>query len=151
MSRSQGVPSAFTATIPGIPRPQGSLKIITSRSTGKPFAKYSDTTIQHRNLAVGTLMRHWDKSEPLDGPVELEVWFYLPRPKAHYGTGKNARRLRPGSPEFPITTPDTDKLLRAVFDAHTVADVLRDDSLIVSTTAHKRYDSNPRTVVTLTW
>ena len=34
----------------------------------------------------------------LDGPVSVTVDFYLPRPKSHYGTGRNAGALKPSAP-----------------------------------------------------
>lgn len=50
-------------------------------------------------------------------PVEVAIEFRMPRPKAHYRTGKRADELRANAPRFPIGTPDTDKLVRAVLDA----------------------------------
>ena len=76
--------------------------------------------------------------EPLTGPLELAVTFYFPRPKSHYGTGKNADRLKPTAPTWCATKPDTDKLIRAIGDAITGI-VCRDDSQIVRVTAWKLY------------
>ena len=55
----------------------------------------------------------------LDGPVIVTVDFYLPRPKSHYGTGRNAGALKPSAPAEHLTMPDLDKLTRAVGDALT--------------------------------
>jgi crossover junction endodeoxyribonuclease RusA len=56
---------------------------------------------------------------PVDGPVSLEVVVYVPRPKAHFGTGRNAGTLKAPAPEYPATGRDIDKVARAVFDAGT--------------------------------
>ena len=142
--------NCFIATIPGIPRPQGSLKIMTSATTGRAFARNSDTTVAHRNLVVGVLAEAW-QDDPLDVPVQLETWFYLPRPKSHYGTGRNADVLKPSAPAVPTTKPALDKMLRLVGDAMSVAGVVRDDSVIATAHAYKRYSHLPRTVVTVSW
>ena len=76
--------------------------------------------------------------EPLTGPLELAVTFYFPRPKSHYGTGKNADRLKDNAPTWCATKPDVDKLVRAIGDAITGI-VCRDDSQIVRVTAWKLY------------
>ena len=74
----------------------------------------------------------------LDGPVSIIVDFYLPRPKAHYGTGRNAGTLKGSAPVEHLTMPDLDKLVRAVGDALTRL-AWRDDSQIVAWHAYKHY------------
>ena len=63
-----------------------------------------------------------------EGPVSLEVAFYLPRPKS-----------APKSVQQPAKKPDLDKLVRAVCDALTAAGVWRDDSQVVRLTATKTF------------
>jgi Holliday junction resolvase RusA-like endonuclease len=57
------------------------------------------------------------RGELLRGPVRLRVGFYFKRPKAHYRTGKKANLLRDDAPCFHTSTPDLDKLVRAVKDS----------------------------------
>lgn len=64
--------------------------------------------------------------EKLDGPLEVDVTFYLARPKS-------VRRVMPHVP------PDLDKLIRGLFDALTIAGVWVDDALVVRTYACKFY------------
>lgn len=75
---------------------------------------------------------------PLHGALSLVVMFYVRRPKAHYGTGRNAEVLKPSAPKHPTSKPDTTKLIRAVEDAMTGL-VYRDDAQIVEQYACKRY------------
>jgi len=124
--------------ITGIPRPQGSLTMVTSR-----FAKYSDTTIAHRNHVVAELRREWGDKAPLTGPLALVASFRMPRPKYHYGTGRNADVLKASAPEYPTTPGDLDKLLRCLFDSLEISGVLRNDSIIVHASATKRYAEPP--------
>lgn len=81
------------------------------------------------------------------GPVALDVIFYLPRPKSHYGTGKNANKLKNSAPTYVTTNPDIDKILRSALDSLTGI-AFRDDSQVVSITARKTY-GNPQTVLTI--
>lgn len=74
----------------------------------------------------------------VDGPLRLDIVIYRRRPKGHYGTGKNAARIRPGAPPFPTTKPDVNKQGRQVEDALTGV-VWRDDAQIVEEHLQKRY------------
>lgn len=76
-------------------------------------------------------------------PVVVEATFVFPRPKVHFGTGRNASRLKPSAPIWCATQPDGDKLARAVGDALTGV-VLRDDSQIVAWTIRKVYGEPAR-------
>lgn len=60
----------------------------------------------------------------LDGPLNVCARFFFPRPK----TETRAERLR----LFKTTTPDLDKLLRALLDPMTKAGLIADDARVVS-------------------
>ena len=70
---------------------------------------------------------------PIVGPVAVSCVFVFARPAAHYGTGRNAGRVKAGAPSFPATrgTGAVDKLVRAVLDPLTIAGVIEDDSRVV--------------------
>jgi Holliday junction resolvase RusA-like endonuclease len=65
----------------------------------------------------------------LTGAVRLEVTFFTPRGANHYGTGRNAGRLKDSAPLFVTKKPDALKLARAVEDALTNV-VWADDALV---------------------
>jgi Holliday junction resolvase RusA-like endonuclease len=73
-----------------------------------------------------------------DVPLDLQLRFFIRRPKGHFGTGRNGDKLRASAPAYPVTKPDTTKLLRAVEDALTGI-VWADDAQIVTQTVWKRY------------
>jgi Holliday junction resolvase RusA-like endonuclease len=75
---------------------------------------------------------------PWDGPLGLAVRFTLRRPKGHFGTGRNARMLKPSAAPWPTTKPDASKLVRAIEDALTGV-VWTDDAQVVEQLATKRY------------
>jgi Holliday junction resolvase RusA-like endonuclease len=76
---------------------------------------------------------------PIPGPVFLSLTFVLPRPRGHYGTGKNGNRLRASAPGYPDKRPDLDKLVRATFDGLTNGGAYRDDAQVVRFQCEKRY------------
>lgn len=74
-----------------------------------------------------------------DGPCELHVRFFLPRPKSHYGTGRNSELVKPSAPVVPHQ--DIDNLLKGAMDA--ASGILYcDDKQVVRVTSEKAY-GNP--------
>lgn len=65
----------------------------------------------------------------LTGPIELTVQFYFKRPNSHYGSGRNANKLKPSAPVIHAQSPDLAKLLRSLEDALTGV-VWRDDKQV---------------------
>jgi len=93
----------------------------------------------------------WEGREILSGPVKLSLCFNLPRPKNHYGTGKNIYVLKHSAPFFHTKTPDITKLIRAVEDALTGV-VWRDDSQVYAQNTIKLYaDGRSGVMVTIEW
>jgi Holliday junction resolvase RusA-like endonuclease len=76
--------------------------------------------------------------EPLNGPLELTLTFYIRRPKSHFGSGKKSQTLKESAPARPIVRPDVLKYARAVEDALSKI-CYGDDSQIVDEHLHKRY------------
>lgn len=76
-------------------------------------------------------------------PFNLNLDFYMPRPKSHYGTGRNAGKLKESAPSYHTRTPDIDNLVKAVMDAITVLNVWSDDSQVVSIDACKSWSDIP--------
>ena len=81
----------------GIPAPQGSKK-----SVGKGyFVEASARVMPWRESVKEATLRDYD-GEPLSGAVEVSILFLFPRPKKHFGTGKNANKLKANAPVFVI-------------------------------------------------
>jgi crossover junction endodeoxyribonuclease RusA len=76
---------------------------------------------------------------PLAGPVDCRILFRMPRPKGHYGTGRNAGKVRNSAPSYPASKPDLDKLCRAVLDGLTDGGAWKDDGQVVKLIALKMY------------
>ena len=78
-----------------------------------------------------------------EGPLWVSCHFYMPRPKGHYGTGKNAGNLKASAPQWHIKKPDVDNLLKFVLDCLNGM-AWRDDCQIVELFGKKAYSDNPR-------
>jgi Holliday junction resolvase RusA-like endonuclease len=90
-------------------------------------------------LAAKKAMRDQGQQKPIEEPIAVTMLFEMPRPKSHYGTGKNAHKVKQSAPIAHTSTPDLDNLEKAVLDALTRCNVWRDDSLITSIKACKLY------------
>jgi len=131
----------------GTPTPQGSKKAFarTNKATGKTTVSLVESAGDRlkewrEEVKVAAMVAKVEAEIPrFDGPVCVDVTFFLPRPKGHYGTGRNAGVLKDWAPLVPVTKPDGDKLLRAVCDALTSASVYLDDSQIVEHRSRKRF------------
>ncbi len=121
--------------VTGVPVPQGSKRVVHGRLIDVNQRNLRDW----RALVGGSV----EKLGYFDGPVKVELNFYLPRPAGHYGTGRNFNTLKPSAPGRPAVKPDVDKLVRACLDAMTGL-VFRDDSQVVTIVARKLYASDSR-------
>ena len=75
--------------------------------------------------------------------VEVELGFFFARPKAHFGSGRNAGTVLASAPRHMTVMPDVDKLARAALDALTGI-VFKDDSQINRLIAVKGYGEPER-------
>ena len=124
--------------VAGVPVAQGS-----KRHVGKGIMIESSKQLQPWREAVIDAAQRAAGGHSFFAGVALDLSFRFPRPKAHYGTGRNQGKLKSTVPLLKVTAPDLDKLCRAVLDALTQSGVLRDDALVASLYAEKRYDPRP--------
>lgn len=135
-----------TLIVHGHPAPQGSKRAFMGRrADGTPVARVIESShdrVKSWRQAVVDEARAWQAQlggrPPLDGPVEAHMTFVLPRPKGHYGTGRNARVLKPSAPLYPAGKPDLDKLARSTSDALTGI-VWHDDAQVARSVLAKVY------------
>lgn len=127
----------------GIPKPAGSKRAMHHNRTGRIILLDDSKGSRGWKTAVSKeAVAAMDGADPLDGPVELVLVFVMPRPKSHYGTGRNADVLKANAPARHTIAPDALKLARAVEDALSKI-VYRDDAQIVHEIISKRYGDAP--------
>ena len=110
----------FYFDVAGRPRTQGSAALVIDPNTGKPRMLKRPGEKAHREAAAWIARQEatkagWPAKYP--GTVLLEIDFYL----KHKGG----------------QAPDLDKLLRLIFDALVIGQVLKDDSQVVAVSANK--------------
>lgn len=141
--------NALTFTVPGVAAKKGSTRAFIPKGWKRavitnmdPKAKaWQQLVSEHATQALAA-----SNLQPFaDGPVMLDVWFYLPRPQK-FLIKKYAHVDVPH-----VSTPDADKLLRCVIDSMTRV-VYPDDSRVIDAYVHKRYcgaGELPRAVITV--
>jgi crossover junction endodeoxyribonuclease RusA len=122
--------------VAGIPAPQGSKRHV----GGGRMVESSRAVGPWREAVRAETQRAVKLEGSFAGPVHLELTFWLPRPKGHYGTGRNAGQVRESAPCYPTSRPDVDKLARAVLDGLVDGGAFADDSEVTSLTTVKRYE-----------
>lgn len=107
------------AKVLGVAASQGSKSLVTNKHTGKSMMLDADRNLKPWRREMQAEMRECAPPALLDGPVMIELEIHVRRPQSHYGTGRNAGKLKPNQPSTPRTGRDADKVLRACFDAAT--------------------------------
>jgi Holliday junction resolvase RusA-like endonuclease len=110
-------------SITGDPASQGSHAIMQGRIVQVNSKKHKAWRTAIVNEVIATLPADW---EPIDGPCELIVNFYMAKPASVTRSS-------------PSVAPDLDKLVRSVGDALAIAGVYTDDSRITRISARKLY------------
>lgn len=136
------IESEIVVTVPGQPAPKGSLKCIGARGgRGHVLIEDNKRTKPWRDKLAGACRRI--KKPAVKGqPIGIETTLTLDRPTYHYGTGRNAKKLKDRyAAAAPVghSTGDVDKLARLVLDALQDAKVLPDDCQVVELTVRKAY------------
>ena len=97
-----------------------------------------------KNRCAMVAAEAWDKDSAglLSGPLAVFFDFTRARPKGHYGTGRNAGKLKDSAPAYPTVMPDGLKLTRPVEDALTGV-LWTDDAIVVAHLISKKYGPRP--------
>lgn len=125
-------------------------KVIKFSITGSPqaqkrvrvtrFATYDPSADAKKDFLI-LAYEHRPKSIIL-GAVALRVRFVMPRPKNHYGTGKNVGMLKGNAPRKHTKRPDADNMLKFIKDALSKV-YWKDDSQVWFEVVTKIYGENP--------
>ena len=83
-----------------------------------------------------------------EGPAYVICHFYMPRPKGHYGTGKNSGKLKENAPNWHTKKPDVDNCIKFVLDCLNGL-AWKDDCQIIMVSGQKEYCEAPRTEINI--
>lgn len=129
--------------VPGIPKPGGSKKafIINGRANIVDDCKRNGDW--KRSVSFFAHQRWIEPGmKPFNETLQVHFTFVMPRPKAHYGTGKKSGILKENAPAYHTSKPDCTKLIRSTEDALTGI-VWSDDSRIAAQSGNKYYGEQP--------
>jgi Holliday junction resolvase RusA-like endonuclease len=133
-------------TVYGLPVPQGSKNAIRQGPRTLIVERGRAKLNPWRGQIASTAAELLDS--PIAGPLEVELTFSMPRPKAHFRSGSRANELRDDAPVYLSSRPDVDKLARAVLDALTGVAFL-DDGQVASLVCAKVYGDRPGVAVAI--
>jgi len=142
------MPDSVSFTVYGAAKPAGSKKHV---GRGIIVDANKDTPKWKRRVrrAAKEAMEHLPQPMFINRPLELRFVCYRARPKYHYGTGRNAGKVKKqylGA--YPLSPPDLTKIVRSTEDA-LKGIVFDDDSRIVRQVNDKRYGEPERVEITI--
>ena len=119
----------ITFFAPGIPKPQPRPRAF-ARKVGKTFTArvYDAGTAEGWKSLIAVAAKEVLPTEPITGPVELSVNFYLPRPKSHYNSKGILKHQHEDVRH--AQKPDADNLVKAVKDCLSTLRMWKDDALV---------------------
>lgn len=126
----------MTIFVKGTPKAQPRVKAYVR---GKRAGVYDPGTANDWKNTIAATCHEW-RGLKMEGPIYVKLEFVLPRPKSHFGTGKNAGILKKSAPALYHTKkPDIDNLAKAVLDSLSDLGVWVDDSQVCSCYLSKFY------------
>jgi Holliday junction resolvase RusA-like endonuclease len=121
----------------GIAQPGGS-KVAGITKKGRLFVRPDNPKSSSWRADVAKAAKKQYSGPLLDGPIEMTYEFRFPRPKRHFGTGKNSTVLKANAEHWHVTKPDLTKIIRSTEDALNGI-VWTDDSKVCKRRELKRY------------
>ncbi len=127
--------------VPGIASPSGSKKAFMHPKTGRIIVM---DTAKRKTSWQSIVSLHAQQAMIDSGAkltteaVAMTIDFYFPRPKCHYGSGKNAARIKETAPKYHTQKPDLTKLIRCTEDALTGI-VYKDDCQVTERFCQKHW------------
>lgn len=100
---------------------------------------------------IGIVVDAWERAGARRfadaAPLDVRARFYFERPAFHFGTGRNAGKIKDRfSGAVPTGRPDIDNLVKLILEA-LQGNAFKDDSRVVMLRAEKRFSNRARTEV----
>jgi Holliday junction resolvase RusA-like endonuclease len=137
-------PAAIRFFVRGEPKGQPRPRAFSMRVADRMQTRvYDPKTADGWKLAVVDAAKLFLPATPFVGPVQAQLIFMFPRPKSHFGSGKNATTLKPNAPKWHAAKPDADNLAKAVMDALTsMGGLWEDDDQVANLEVLKFYTND---------
>lgn len=112
---------------------------------GRRIIMYDPEKVKNFKKGLHQLAKMSYKDDPLDGQLEVDVWFYRQVQKS---LSKIERARRLSGEHRPTVKPDLDNYIKSTLDA--LNGILwTDDARIVDLHAHKYYSDRPKIEITV--
>jgi Holliday junction resolvase RusA-like endonuclease len=128
--------------VPGIPQPGGSKRAFVPKGWKRAIITDANAKAKPWQQTVKVFARDSYAGVPSRNPLSVEATFMVQRPRGHFGTGRNAGKLKASAPTHPTGKPDATKLWRSTEDALTGI-LWADDAQIVRQSIGKAYSDRP--------
>lgn len=140
---------AIKLVVLGNPKFQQRHRTYNRDAQGKPlpFPRKVDPSAEDKQNFLLTVQKQAPE-KPIDCVFKMEFMLYFARPKSHYGTGKNAGKLKLNAPVYCGTKPDDENVSKFYTDALTGI-FYKDDSLRAVLFVVKMYDEKPRVEISI--
>ncbi len=137
-----------TFRIPGNPIAKKRPRFASIKKGNKTISIAYNSQGTEEGRVLFELQKH-SKGDLLIEPIFAFFKFYASRPKAHFGTGKNAGTLKKSAPLYHIIKPDVDNLVKFYLDVME-GEIFKNDKQVIGITAFKFYtEEEPFTEIVL--
>lgn len=135
--------------IPGDPVTKGD-HVIRKTANGFPVLRDRQATDAKPWVALAKDLAHRARGDHpvFDEALRVSMVVLRMRPKGHYGSGKNAGKLKATAPSYPTSAPDLDKLQRRLGDALEGV-IWRNDAQISGWNVRRRWGAEAGMLVTV--
>ena len=124
-------------TVIGEPKPQPRPKAFARKFGEKWMARvYTEGTAEAWKSSIAAAAKDFVPMPPLQGPLQFEATYYLPRPKSHYRANGT---LKITGPAWHVGRGDLDNLNKAVWDCLTQIGMWCDDGQVCAEVTSKQY------------
>jgi len=111
------------------------------------FSGTYDPAKEAKNSFLSCIVQY-APGKPIETGIHMDINFCFLRPKSHFGTGRNAEKLKKSAPFHHIKKPDIDNLEKFLLDSMNKV-FFRDDSQIYKIDAEKRYGDVAKTQIVI--
>lgn len=133
----------FIFEVLGDPKPQEQMETACNCRAGQKCKKWLYNPSKKAKEQIQWQIKSLAPAEPLKGPVELSIWFFLAVPKS---TPSKTRLAMINRVILPCITPDEDNLSYLVTNALKEI-VYEDDKQVCAKHVYKYYGPEPKTII----
>ncbi len=139
----------YELVIPGDPQAwqRAGARIAKTKGGKQYISFYTKAETRNAEMKIAVIAKKQSPRKLLDTALRVDMFFYVPRPQGHYGTGRNASIIKPQFQyAYPTPKPDYDNYEKLALDALTGV-IWADDSIVCQGWKEKIYSTNPRTEI----